>query len=498
MKRWARGAFALSVVLSVTSPSFAAANSPVVFAAEQVQEKAAEPMTTVTKKTLYIGGSSYRIRFSDLAEDALVKYSSSDKAIAAVTSSGVIKPVAKGKAVIMAEITQKGKIYQREIAVTVRDPYVKITNPVTLLYVGDTYQFQGKTYGLKNASTYFTVSDRKVAKIDEKTGELTAQKAGKVKITFEDKTSGKSRSLTLVIRDASGVSDEERAMTLPVKEEETGYLMYRGVYYEIAEKENLSVVDYYDLDLSELTVPDTLTYGKKTYKVTQIGEDAFSYCYDLTKIVLGNNVEIIGENAFNGCLELAQVVFGKGLKEILGHAFEDCESLEEISIPEGVTMLGEELFCGCTKLKSITLPKTLLVLGDNMFFDCNSLLEVEIPELVETIPYGLFTNCTSLARVKLPSGVLAVEAEVFWECSSLKTLTLPDRLVFLGDRAFYNSALENIVFPDKRVSIGENIFDFCEELEVIYVSENTASYYQAALGEWYDYEVVKQEDYDEK
>ena len=123
---------------------------------------------------------------------------------------------------------------------------------------------------------------------------------------------------------------------------------------------------------------------------------------------------------------------------------------------------------------------------------------MEIPELVETIPYGLFTNCTSLARVKLPSGVLAVEAEVFWECSSLKTLTLPDRLVFLGDRAFYNSALENIVFPDKRVSIGENIFDFCEELEVIYVSENTASYYQAALGEWYDYEVVKQEDYDEK
>lgn len=497
MKRWAKGAFALSVVLSVTSPSFAAANSRVVFAAEQVQEKAAEP-TTVTKKTLYIGGSSYRIRFVDLAEDALVKYSSSDKAIATVTSSGVIKPVAKGTAVITAEITQKGKTYRREIAVTVREPYVKITNPVTLLYVGDTYQFQGKTYGLKNASAYFTVSDRKVAKIDEKTGELTAQKAGKVKITFQDKTSGKSKSLTLVIRDASGVSDEERAMTLPVKEEETGYLMYRGIYYEITEKENLSAVDYYDLELSELTIPDTLTYGKKTYKVTQIGEDAFSYCYDLTRVVLGNNVEIIGANAFDGCLELAQVVFGKGLKEIQGHAFEGCESLEEISIPEGVTTLGEELFCSCTKLKSITLPETLLVLGDNMFFDCSSLLEVEIPERVETIPYGLFTNCTSLARVKLSSGVLVIEAEAFWECSSLKALTLPDKLVFLGDRAFYNSAIENIVFPDKRVFIGENIFDFCEELEVIYVSENTAPYYQAALGEWYDYEVVEQEDYDEK
>lgn len=498
MKKWTKGAFALLAVLSATNLSFAVANLPTVFAAEQMQENAVEPMTTLTKKTLYIGGSSYRIRFSYLAEDALVKYSSSDKAIATVTSAGVIKPVAKGKAVITVKITQGEKTYRREIAVTVRDPYVKITNPVTQLCVGDTYQFQGKTYGLKNTSPSFTVSNQKVAKIDEKTGEFTAQKAGKVNITFQDKTSGNSQSLTLVIRDASEVSDEEHAMMLPIKEEETGYLMYRGIYYEITEKENLSVVDYYDLDLDELTIPDTLTYGKKTYKVVQIGEEAFSYCYDLTKVVLGNNVEIIDTGAFKGCSELAQVVFGKALKEIGGHVFEECEMLKKISIPEGVTRLGEALFCGCTNLKSITLPGTLLELGDDMFFDCSSLVKVEIPELVETIPYGLFTNCTVLKEVKLSKGILVIEAEAFWECSSLRTLTLPEGLVFLGDRAFYNSALEHITFPDKRVSIGENIFDFCEDLEVIYVSENTASYYQTALGEYYDYEVIKQEDYNEE
>lgn len=498
MKGWAKGAFALSVALSVTSPSLAKASLPVVFAAEQVQEKTAEPTTTLTKKTLYVGGSSYQIRFTGLAKDATVKYSSSDKKIATVTSSGVIKPVAKGTVVITAKITQEKKTYLREIAVTVREPYVKITNPVTELYVGDTYQFQGKTYGLKNTSTFFTVSNEKVAEINEQTGELTARKAGKVEVTFQDKTSKKSKSFTLVIRDVSELSDEERAMKQPVKEEETGYLMYQGVYYEILDEESLRAVDYYDLELSELIIPDTLTYGKNTYKVTRVGEDAFSYCYDLTKIVLGDNLEIIEENAFSGCSALVQVVFGSTLKEIRGHAFEGCESLEEISIPKGVITLGEEVFCSCSALKSIILPETLLALGNNMFFDCESLLEVEIPESVETIPYGLFTNCTSLVQVKLPAGILVIEAEAFWECSSLKTLTLPDRLAFLGDRAFYNSGLENIVFPDKRVSIGENIFDFCGDLEVIYVSENTASYYQAALGEWYDYEAVKQEDYNEK
>ena len=59
-------------------------------------------------------------------------------------------------------------------------PYVKITNPVDELAVSDSYCFLGKTYGLKNTSMRWSVSNTSLATIDEKTGVLVALGAGKV------------------------------------------------------------------------------------------------------------------------------------------------------------------------------------------------------------------------------------------------------------------------------------------------------------------------------
>ncbi len=298
------------------------------------------------------------------------------------------------------------------------------------------------------------------------------------------------------IADTSGVNmveeeDEERAKTEVVKDRHSGHLMYQGIYYDIIDDDSVRIPDYYDLEMTELVIPDTITYGGKTYRVTQIGEDVFSYYYDLEKIVLGNNVEVIEANAFCGCSSLKEVVFGTGLKEIGGHAFEGCDVLEEITLPEGLASIGAEAFCSCAALKSIVLPESLLTLGDNMFFDCESLEKVRIPASVESIPYGLFTNCASLSEVELSEGLTVIETEAFWACESLRTLKLPASLVFLGDRAFYNSGLESISFPDKRVSTGENIFDFCESLNTIYVSGDTAGYYEEIFGDEYTYEVVE-------
>lgn len=285
--------------------------------------------------------------------------------------------------------------------------------------------------------------------------------------------------------------DEERAKTEVIKDEHSGHLMYQGIYYDILDEACARIVDYYDLEMTELLIPDTITWEGKTYLVTQIGEDVFSYHYDLEKLVLGNNVKVIEANAFCGCSSLSEIVFGTGLEEIGGHAFEGCDVLPAITLPQGLKSIGAEAFCSCTALKSITLPESLLTLGDNMFFDCESLERVHIPASVETIPYGLFTNCASLSEVELSEGLTVIEEEAFWACEALTTLTLPNSLVFIGDRAFYNSALESIAFPDKRISIGEGIFDFCDALTTIYVSGNAASYYEETFGEEYEYKAAR-------
>lgn len=322
-------------------------------------------------------------------------------------------------------------------------PYVKITNPVDELAVSDSYCFLGKTYGLKNTSMRWSVSNTSLATIDEKTGVLVALGAGKVKITLRDMASKKSKSIELTIVETSDKSDEERAQKVVVKDDQTGYLMYQGVCYEILGKESVGVVDYYDLEISSLTIPDTILYGGWVYPVTEVYDDVFSYSYDLKTLAVGNNVRVLGENAFSGC----------------------------------------------TALSNITLPETLTTLGDNMFFDCTSLQKVKIPDAVETIPYGMFTNCTSLAGVELGKGVLVIEAEAFWACESLTEITLPKGLVYLGERAFYSCALHSITFPDRKVSVGENVFDFCEELSVIRTTKAMADYYEAVFGGWYEYDV---------
>lgn len=305
--------------------------------------------------------------------------------------------------------------------------------------------------------------------------------------------SGQAQGTTGDLGDEGGEeTDEDRAQHTVVEDAQSGYLMYQGLYYEPLDGETVRVSDYYDMEITKLMIPDTITYGDKTYRVTRVGENVFSYYYGLEQVVLGDNVEVLEESAFTGCSELTEVVFGTGLTQIGAHVFEACDVLVEISVPEGVTAIGSEAFCSCVALNSITLPSTLLSLGDNMFFDCESLVSVSIPASVEAIPFGLFTNCTSLAEVQLAEGLLVIGEESFWACESLKSLILPESLAVIGERAFYNSGLESMTFPDKRVSLGDGIFDFCEDIAKIYVTAETLEYYEDALDYGLEFEVLQQ------
>lgn len=167
--------------------------------AESLSLQAAEPKVTVTKKTLYVGYTSYQIKFKNLAETAKVTYQSSDKKVATVSTKGVVKPVAKGTATITVTIVQSSKTYTRTIAVTVKEPYISISNKKTTLVQNSDYQLIGKAYGLEDAAFTFTTSNILVAKVDKETGLLHARSAGKAKITMKDTTSGKSVSFNVTV-----------------------------------------------------------------------------------------------------------------------------------------------------------------------------------------------------------------------------------------------------------------------------------------------------------
>ena len=84
-----------------------------------------------------------------------------------------------------------------------------------------------------------------------------------------------------------------------------------GIYYNITSSTDLTVAVtykgdyyyYYDNEYSgQVTIPQTVAYNAKTYRVTSIGEAAFAWCRGLTAVTIPNSVTSIGEGAFLNCI----------------------------------------------------------------------------------------------------------------------------------------------------------------------------------------------------
>lgn len=162
------------------------------------------PSVKISTKTLYVESTvdnSYKISLKNVTSVAKVSYKSSDSNIATVSKTGVVTAKSKGKATITVTIKQGGKTYTSKVTVTVKNPYILITNKTDSVYIGESYQFTAKAYGLGGASYSWWTSDKTVATIS-KNGTLKPLKPGTVKVTVKDTTNDKYSFYTLEVKSA--------------------------------------------------------------------------------------------------------------------------------------------------------------------------------------------------------------------------------------------------------------------------------------------------------
>jgi hypothetical protein len=120
------------------------------------------------------------------------------------------------------------------------------------------------------------------------------------------------------------------------------------------------------------------TTGEHTVKYTladstKIGDSAFRDCYDITSVIIPNNVTSIGNYAFDVCLRLTSVNIPSGVTSIGNSAFASCIRLTSVTIPSGVTSIGSGVFNGCSGLTSVTIEATTPpTLGFNSFDNTNN------------------------------------------------------------------------------------------------------------------------------
>lgn len=77
--------------------------------------------------------------------------------------------------------------------------------------------------------------------------------------------------------------------------------------------------------------------------VSELGEEAFSYHYEIKKAVIPSSIKTIGKEVFRNCYELHSVIFSKNLRIISEEAF-GCTNIAKIRIPNNVEELHWKSF----------------------------------------------------------------------------------------------------------------------------------------------------------
>ena len=116
--------------------------------------------------------------------------------------------------------------------------------------------------------------------------------------------------------------------------------------------------------------------------VTAIPNDAFNNCYNMSSIIIPQNVTSIGERAF-----------------------QYCSALKTIDIPQSVTTIGEWAFVGCGKLVSFSIPASVTSLAN--YFVNGQRLAYIVSAIADPTPVYLSTDITSEVVLYVPAGTKA-------------------------------------------------------------------------------------------
>lgn len=109
----------------------------------------------------------------------------------------------------------------------------------------------------------------------------------------------------------------------------------------------------------------------------------------------GHVVTVIGDNAFAFCTELTRLTVTNALIHIGNRAFFNCSALESVALPASFQGFGTEVFDGCAALTNV-----LIETGENQqFFTTNGLVCAQSPEG----PVVLFCP-PGLSSVTIPPG----------------------------------------------------------------------------------------------
>lgn len=240
---------------------------------------------------------------------------------------------------------------------------------------------------------------------------------------------------------------------------------YQGIVYNTLADGNVEVGKN-DKCTSQVVIPESVEYQGKSYRVTSVCDDAFSWHKDLLSVSLPESVMSIGSGAFFNCLSLKKVSLPDKLTEIKSSTFGECKMLSDISLPSSITVIGSGAFENCKSLERLTIPQGLKILESRCFCGCEKLDELLLPDELETFEDRMFIGCSSLQKVHLPNWLTAIPYATFEGCKMLKTYSFDAPMKEIGERAFTGTGLTEVYLPRNITSVAGEAFTKCDITDV--------------------------------
>ena len=240
-----------------------------------------------------------------------------------------------------------------------------------------------------------------------------------------------------------------------------------GIYYKIISEEEQTVAVTFRGETSttykneysgEIVIPETVTLNGKTYTVTEIGDEAFLSCKELTSVIIPNSVKRIDFEAFYGCSNLTSVTLPESYEYLGMDAFAFVPAFTSVTLPNTLTSMGYGAFRACPNLYEIKVAEGLTWLSsvDGILFYNNESVLIQypvgradsiytIPNTVTTIAPDAFYGCSNLTNINIPETVTTIDRYAFMDCHNLEQITIPSSVTYIGHQGFsYCSALKSI------------------------------------------------------
>lgn len=196
----------------------------------------------------------------------------------------------------------------------------------------------------------------------------------------------------------------------------------------------------------DIVIPSAIKIDGSVYTVSQIANDGFNGCGEITSITIPETITVIGYKAFYICRKVTEIQLPSKLETIGDGAFEGFSGITSIVIPASVTSIGKDAFASCSALVNISVESGNTVYDSRN--NCNALIESSTNTLL-----------AGSSNTVIPDDIEVIGPAAFqWKSNMPSTMSLPYKLKTISDSAFLGTGINSIVIPTGVTTIGANAF----------------------------------------